>query len=58
MTGSASPAPVDGCHAHVHHDAQTRPVAEQAREGLAEAFPGEFFRFAIHPPTDDAFDAL
>jgi len=36
---TADPVTIDGYHAHVYYDAETRPLAEQLRETIAAA-PG------------------
>jgi aromatic ring-cleaving dioxygenase len=34
---NADPVKIDGYHAHVYYDAETRPLAEQLREAIAAA---------------------
>ena len=35
MTAAAEPVKIDGYHAHVYYDAETRPRASQLRETIA-----------------------
>jgi aromatic ring-cleaving dioxygenase len=37
---------VKGYHAHVYYRAETLPIAERVRQGLAERFPVELGRFS------------
>lgn len=46
---SAAPVRVNGYHAHVYYNPETRPVAERLRDRIASLFPIELGRFSDAP---------
>ena len=49
MQPLADPASIEGYHAHVYYDPQTRPVAERLREAIGAAFTVKLGRWHDQP---------
>jgi len=49
MKPLADPASIEGYHAHIYYDPQTRPVAERLREAIGAAFTVKLGRWHDQP---------